>query len=167
MLADRVLEKGLSVLHLDQQAARGELDWASEISKPTLSWHTSAHKTTPTPTRPHLPRVPLPMDQAVKHMSLWKPCLFKPPHHSTYSSNYIPSSAWSQCRDTEGSIHRLISHLCSLFSTKYILEMLLRIVQALVLASMITWFERLGLCGFTQLTQLLKVPNCDLTCSFW
>ena len=35
-------------------------------------------------TRPHLPILPLPMSQAFKHLSLWRPFLFKPPHHTMH-----------------------------------------------------------------------------------
>jgi hypothetical protein len=48
------------------------LDWAPQTSKPTLLRHTSFSKATPTPTRPHLLIVPLPM-------SLWGPFSFRSP----------------------------------------------------------------------------------------
>jgi hypothetical protein len=38
---------------------------------PPLLWHTSSHKTTPTPTRSHLLIVPLSMGWSLKHVSLW------------------------------------------------------------------------------------------------
>jgi hypothetical protein len=47
---------------------------------PPPQWNTSSNKATPTPTKPHFLVVPLPIGGAFKHISLWRPYLFKPSH---------------------------------------------------------------------------------------
>lgn len=68
---DLMLEE-LRVLHLDPQAAEG--DWKCDLRAPAPQGHTSSNK-------PHLLVMPLPMDQALGHMSLWGTFVFKPPQH--------------------------------------------------------------------------------------
>ena len=54
--------------------------WAPETSRPVPPVTQFSNKTTPTPTRPHLLIVPLPMGQASICMSVWRALLFKPLH---------------------------------------------------------------------------------------
>jgi hypothetical protein len=77
--ADTVLERELRVLRLDLKAAEREPVHytGSGLSVRDLKGH--PHSDSLPPKRPHLLIVPLPMDQAYKHVNLWKLYLFKPP----------------------------------------------------------------------------------------
>jgi hypothetical protein len=76
-----VLE-GPKVLHLDPKAAEGDRVPQS-VELEHRSPQSLSHSGALPPTRPHLLIVPLPMDQAFKHVSLWWPYLFKSPHPPT------------------------------------------------------------------------------------
>jgi hypothetical protein len=67
------------------QAAAGDcitlgVAWVEETSKPVPIATNSSNKATPTPASSHLLIVQWPKGQAYKHMNLWEPFLFKPPH---------------------------------------------------------------------------------------
>ena len=83
--ADVVLEKELRVLHWDPQAAEGDC-------VPTLGMAFS-NKASPTPTRSHLLIVPLPMDQAFKHMRLWGH-IYSNHHRPVVRKSLVAGNIW-------------------------------------------------------------------------
>ena len=61
---------------------------------PSPQWHTSSYKAT----SPYYSVLLLPIGQAFKHMSLWGPFLFKPPHYETHLSvEFLPRRRYKQC----------------------------------------------------------------------
>lgn len=72
----------LRILHLYVQAATEECVTGCSLSIYNISKHnyTVNNFLKPTPSRPPFLTVPLLMSQALKHLNLWEPFLFKSPH---------------------------------------------------------------------------------------
>jgi hypothetical protein len=74
--ADVALEE-LRVLPSYPQAPEGDCHPGCSLS--IADFKAFPHSDTLPPTKPYLLVVPLPMSQAITHLSLWEPNLFKPP----------------------------------------------------------------------------------------
>lgn len=161
---DLMLERELRVLHLYPRAWGGGRwerhsgsDSASETPKAHPLWHISySNKDTPT-SRTHLIMLSLPVDQALKSLSLWEAFSFKPP--PSHSISFLSLSV-VLLKDACGrSTYRSYSASCLLqiSATRFHLPFVWSVEGWIISSASPVWCYLEHPCVLLQITWLKKV----------